>query len=80
MSRTYFIDGPTKLLMYTDGLVELIKGEDIGYVYEFIEKEISNHAPLEQNIRDIIKKQRIEEENTEIFDDISILGVEFSGY
>ena len=73
------ITGPTKLLLYTDGLVELIEGEDVGYGYEFIKKEISNDSSIELNIKDIIVKQKIEEGNVAIFDDISILGIEFSG-
>jgi phosphoserine phosphatase RsbU/P len=73
------INGPTKLLLYTDGLVELIKGEDVGYGLEFIEMEISNNKPIDSNINEIIIQQKIEEGNVAIFDDISILGIEFSG-
>ena len=70
------IDGPTKLLLYTDGLVELIEGDDVGYGYKFIESEISNTLPIEQNIKEIIVQQKIETGNPAIFDDISILGIE----
>ncbi len=69
----------TKLLLYTDGLVELIEGDDVGYGYKFIQEEISNPNPLEQNMKDIIVQQRIETGNAAIFDDISILGIEFMG-
>jgi phosphoserine phosphatase RsbU/P len=69
-----------KLLSYTDGLVELIEGEDVGYGYTFIEGRISNALPLEENIMQIIRDQKIMEGNTSIFDDISILGVEFFGH
>ena len=77
--QTVEIKGPTKLLLYTDGLVELIEGEDIGYGYEFIQQEISNNDSIDTNIREIISQQKIEEGNAAIFDDISILGIEFSG-
>jgi sigma-B regulation protein RsbU (phosphoserine phosphatase) len=70
------ISGPSKLLLYTDGLVELIEGDDIGYGYKFIENEISNPNPIEQNIKEIIVQQKIETGNPAIFDDISILGIE----
>jgi sigma-B regulation protein RsbU (phosphoserine phosphatase) len=73
------IAGPAKLLLYTDGLVELIEGDDIGYGYKFIEHEISNDTPIEQNLNEIIVQQRIETGNSAIFDDISILGIEFIG-
>ena len=77
--QTLEIKGPTKLLLYTDGLVELIEGEDVGYGYEFIQQEISNNDSIDTNIREIISQQKIEEGNAAIFDDISILGIEFSG-
>jgi serine phosphatase RsbU (regulator of sigma subunit) len=73
------ISGPTKLLLYTDGLVELIEGDDVGYGYKFIEKELSNAAPIEQNLKEIIVQQKIETGNSAIFDDISILGIELAG-
>jgi phosphoserine phosphatase RsbU/P len=73
------IKGRTKLLLYTDGLVELIEGDDVGYGYKFIQEEISNSEAIEFNMKYIIEKQRIETGNTAIFDDISILGIEISG-
>jgi sigma-B regulation protein RsbU (phosphoserine phosphatase) len=71
------ISDPSKLLLYTDGLVELIEGDDVGYGYKFIQEEISNPSPIEHNMKDIILQQRIETGNVAIFDDISILGIEF---
>ena len=68
----------SKLLLYTDGLVELIEGDDIGYGYKFIEEEISNTNSIDLTINEIIVKQKIELGNVAIFDDISILGIEFS--
>jgi sigma-B regulation protein RsbU (phosphoserine phosphatase) len=72
------ITGPAKILLYTDGLVELIEGDDVGYGYKFIEQEISNSNPIEQNMKEIIVQQRIETGNSAIFDDISILGIELT--
>jgi len=77
--QSVMISNPTKLLLYTDGLVELIEGKDIGYGYEFIENQISNDDHIDSNISDVILGQKIEIGNAAIFDDISILGVEFSG-
>lgn len=71
------INSPSKLLLYTDGLVELIEGDDVGYGYKFIEDEISNTGAIEQNLKRIIVMQKIETGNAAIFDDISILGIEF---
>jgi len=38
-----------------------------------------NADPIEKNLKDIITEQKIESGNTAIFDDISILGIEFTG-
>lgn len=73
------IPDPSKILLYTDGLVELIEGDDVGYGYKFIQEEISNINTIEQNMKKIIVQQRIETGNTAIFDDISILGIEIMG-
>jgi sigma-B regulation protein RsbU (phosphoserine phosphatase) len=66
-----------KLLCYTDGLVELLEGEDISLATSLLEKEISNQESLEKNVASIISCQSIEEGNSAIFDDITMLGIEF---
>jgi len=73
------IDKPSKLLCYTDGLVELIEGDDIDYGYKYIEEEISNKIPIEENIKEMIIRNKIIEGSAAIFDDITILGIQFSG-
>ena len=73
------LKGPSKLLLYTDGLVELVEGDDVGYGYEFIEKELSTTEIIDHTISGIIEKKNIVNGNPAIFDDISILGIEFSG-
>jgi hypothetical protein len=42
-----------------------------------IEDCMRNEGSIEENIAKIIKRQKIFDGNTAIFDDISILGVEF---
>lgn len=76
------IDTPIKMLCYTDGLVELLTDEEKGVSWgtRFIEGHISNERTIGQNINFIIKDQKIIQGNTSIFDDISILGVDFSGF
>ena len=73
------INCPTKLLCYTDGLVELIEGDTIDYSYKYIEKEICNPNSIDENIMEMIDHHKIIEGNTAIFDDITILGVQFTG-
>ena len=67
----------TKIICYTDGLSELPdeNGEAIGT--EIIEKYISNKSRIDENIGQIISSQKISDGNDRMFDDISILGVEF---
>jgi len=70
------VEGPAKILCYTDGLVELMDGRGIIEQSGEIEQEIKNNESIEINIREIIKKQKILEDSTAIFDDISMLGIE----
>jgi len=67
----------TKLLCYTDGLVELMGSEKVHYDTEQIKSRLTNQERIDHNIRSIIEDQSIEEGSTAIFDDISIIGVEF---
>ena len=78
-SSVIHIDSPSKLLCYTDGLVELIEGDNVDYGYKYIEEEISNQHTIDVNIKEMIVHNKIIEGSTAIFDDISILGVQFSG-
>jgi len=71
------IEKPSKLLCYTDGLVELVDDEGVEFGTETLEKYLSNHRPIKTNIQEIIEGQGILTGNTAIFDDITILGIEF---
>jgi len=71
------IDEPSKLLCYTDGLTELIDGREISFGTKEIEEGIINDNTIEDNISQIIQKQGINTDSQAIFDDISILGIEF---
>ncbi len=72
------VEKNTKMLLYTDGLVEVIEGEGVEFGTSYIEEEISNKESIDRNIEDIILHQKIETENTTVFDDISILGIQFN--
>lgn len=71
------LEEPTKIICYTDGLVELIDGKRVSFGTKEIEDCIMNNLNIEDNIQAIIKKQGIFEGSAAIFDDISILGIEF---
>jgi len=73
---------PTKMFCYTDGLVELLDESGVESGIEFgtekIEGHVTNTHPIHENINDIIESHNILEGNTAIFDDITILGIEFT--
>jgi sigma-B regulation protein RsbU (phosphoserine phosphatase) len=71
------LEEPTKIICYTDGLVELSDGKQVTFDTKEIENCIMNDSDIEENIQAIIKNQHIFEGSTAIFDDISILGLEF---
>jgi sigma-B regulation protein RsbU (phosphoserine phosphatase) len=76
-SGTHLIEESSKLLCYTDGLVELVDDQGIEFGTEKIEKHLSNDRPIQNNIQEIIEGQRILSGNQAIFDDITILGIDF---
>jgi sigma-B regulation protein RsbU (phosphoserine phosphatase) len=67
----------TKLLCYTDGLVELMDDREVEFGTSIIEEHVSNKMDIKESIDSIIKDQHILSGNKAIFDDITILGVEF---
>jgi len=71
------VEEPSKLLCYTDGLVELLDEEGIEFGTETLEKHLSNHRSIQKNIQEIIEGQGILSGNQAIFDDITILGIDF---
>lgn len=73
------INQPSKLICFTDGLVEFLSDNEVEYGTKTIEADISNQLSLEDNINLIIETQGKQSDNNNIvlFDDISILGFEF---
>jgi sigma-B regulation protein RsbU (phosphoserine phosphatase) len=72
------INQPSKLICFTDGLVEFLSENKVEYGTKTIEKDISNQLSLDENIALIIETHKQSESNNiVIFDDISILGLEF---
>lgn len=71
------IDGSAKILCYTDGIIELVAGEDIQTGTQELERCVENTDNIQDNIEQIIRQHGIAEGNTAIFDDISLLGIDF---
>jgi len=67
----------TKLLCYTDGLVELMDDKEVEFGTNVIEQHISNKLNIKESIDSIIEDQHILSGNKAIFDDITMLGAEF---
>ena len=67
----------SKLLAFTDGLVELDDGYQIESGSEEVEESLNNNRPLEQNFRQLRAIiDRIDKDRA-AFDDISLIGLEF---
>jgi len=75
-SNEISISRPSKLLCYTDGLVEIISGNSVHLRTKEIENCLTNNENIGENMTDIIKKQRLYDDNIAIFDDISMIGLE----
>jgi sigma-B regulation protein RsbU (phosphoserine phosphatase) len=73
----YRIEEASKLLCYTDGLVELVDEKGVEFGTGNIEKHLSNPRSIQHNIQEIIRAQGILSGNQAIFDDITILGIDF---
>jgi sigma-B regulation protein RsbU (phosphoserine phosphatase) len=67
----------TKLLLYTDGVVELEDNDHILIGMEAIKKQISSDKKIDKVIEGIIKELDIRQSNSQLFDDITMLGLEF---
>ena len=74
------ISEKSKLLCYTDGLVEYINNNKVELSTKIIEQNLSNNDSISKNVQDIFKARKDKEqfEGFGIFDDISMLGFEFS--
>lgn len=74
---SYRISEESKIICYTDGLSELPdkKGKEIGT--RTIEKSIKNNKSISSNINSLIQSEQIKSENNRLFDDVSILGLQF---
>ena len=73
------IEPNTKIVCYTDGLVERAEGEKVLYDTKPIVAHLANADSIADNIARLTEMRGINtpETTTEIFDDISILGFEF---
>ena len=71
------ITANSKLLCYTDGLIEIKFENEINSTTEAVEECLKNDAPINENIDKLIEKLNINKSNKNIFDDITMLGLDF---
>jgi len=74
---SYHLNENSKIICYTDGLSELADklGNEIGTTV--IENNIRNKKSIASNIETLIEDAEIDIKNERLFDDVSILGLEF---
>ena len=78
--RKLIIMEDSLMLMYTDGLVELLSDTDDGGVksaFNVLLSAIQQAPNIEEVIKNVIDTQNLNGINQEIFDDITLLGVKF---
>lgn len=66
----------SKLLCYTDGLVELDKGDKMELGIQFVNKLFSNDKSLADTFHDLTRHIEAGKRNNAVVDDISLFGIE----
>lgn len=76
--KRMIVEHQLKLFCYTDGLVEILDEDLVEAGTEHIEPFLTNAEPLSDNIMQIVNHHGVLQGNASIFDDITILGFEFT--
>ncbi len=71
------VTGNSKLLCYTDGLVEINVGDEVSSTEEMVESCLKTPVPIDKSFQLMIEKLNINKSNKTIFDDITMLGIDF---
>jgi len=71
------ITANSKLLCYTDGLVEIQSDGEVSSTTKLVENCMRTDLPIDNTIENLIKKLNINKSNKSIFDDITMLGLDF---
>lgn len=72
-----FIANNSKLLCFTDGVVELEKDGIPDYGQRVVESNMATDFSIKDTLQVILKELDIQRSNLNLFDDITILGIEF---
>ncbi len=71
-----YIAETSKIVCYTDGLSDLKGGDGREILTSEIVKQIKNRKPVEENLRKMLKKLGIPDNNPDLFDDVSIIAAD----
>lgn len=72
------IEDNSKLLCYTDGLIELERDDHMEVGVHFLTKMFATPKSLSDTFTDLIQHIDISKKNKEVIDDISLFGIEFN--
>ena len=68
----------SKLLCYTDGLTEIDEVDEVSSSIETVEQCLKSEKSIKDTFAEMIEKMNINKSNKEIFDDITMLGIDFN--
>jgi phosphoserine phosphatase RsbU/P len=71
------LENNSKFLCYTDGLIELDFKNKISSRLKTVENSFCNDKSIKDSIKDMLAKMHIKKSNPSIFDDITLLGLDF---
>ena len=71
------LDNDYKLLCFTDGVVELESDDDPDFGQKVVKNCVGEDIDIKTTISSIIKSLDIQRSNTKLFDDITLLGIDF---
>jgi sigma-B regulation protein RsbU (phosphoserine phosphatase) len=66
-----------KLLCFTDGVVEFESAGDLDFGLNVVKKCVAQDTDIKTTIASIIQSLDIQRSNTKLFDDITLLGIDF---
>ena len=72
------IENNSKLLCYTDGLIEVAVKKEVSSNEKTVELCFCNDSDIKESFKNMLEKMQIEKSNPGIFDDITMLGLDFN--
>ncbi len=72
------IENNSKLLCYTDGLIEAAEKQGVSSNEQTVEKCFCNEKDIKDSFQEMLERMKIDKSNPTIFDDITMLGLDFN--